>query len=521
MAAQSGQVVSPNLRLKGTGTPGRRLGSNPMGLTAVAAALASSLWLAPSNAETRPRHGRSLRASLLGEPTTFDPQQAVTHADQTVAGLLFDSLYSLSPDGTALPELAAALPEKSADNRVWTIPIRVGAWFHNGKRLAVADVVASLSRLQNGPQSWLIASVASVEAAADQGAVILRLRYPDPRLLSQLASPVAAITLGGRRPNRRPIGTGPFRFDGLDRSGKEVRFRAFDKHHRGRAYLDRLLLRWYENFDDEARAYEVGRVQMSFRGQAAFAGHVPKYKTETVDAPISVLAYVGFGQSHPKLLADRDFRLALSLAINRESLARLGAGEQLLPTNRPVSAAVGGRPKSAAVRTQLKEAKQALARASSRVPALATPATLNLQILVNRSRPDDRDIADKILAATAKLGISATVATVGAAVWNKKVKRGATDLYIGQLAAPASSERIQLAAAFAAGGDSWASRALRRGPLDRASSYSEFRRRLPIVPLLHRSIRAHHRVDINGFFFDGSGQTEWANVFFFGAATRN
>jgi len=355
--------------------------------------------------------------------------------------------------------------------------------------------------------------------------VIFRLRYIEPALLSQLASPVAAITPAGKRPGRQPLGTGPFRFSGIDRTKREIRLKAFAAHHRGRPYLNRLILRWYESFDDEARAYEVGRVQVSFRGAIAFSGHVPKYKTESVEAPASILAYVGFGtglgQVQPKLLADRDFRHALSLAINRNGLAKLGTGERIVPTDQPVSNTAGRAANRAALVAQVAEARTALARASQRHPSLQHPARLNLQILVNRSRPDDRDIADKILSATSKIGISATVVEVGAAVFDKRVKRGATDLYIGQLVAPLATETTQLAAAFVAGGSSWARRALGRGPLERTTAYAEFGRQLPLIPLLHRSIIAHHRIDLHGLVFDGEAQTEWADVFFFGEATRN
>ena len=487
--------------------------------TALIAALAVAL-AAPASAagEARPRYGGNLEASLLGEPATLDPHEATSHAEVTLAEMVFDGLYRLDDGRAPLPELAAALPQVSEDGLEVTIALRVGVAYHDGRRLEIADVVRSLERLKRSTANgWLVAPVTEVVAVPDSDAVVLKLAYPTPDLAVRLAAPAAAITRAGSRPRRgRMAGTGPFELRRV--GGRELRLRAFEEHHRGRAYLRDLRLRWFTKPDEEARDYEVGRSHVSFRGAVAYPGHRPKYRTDSIEGPATVLAYVGLGRAHASILADRDFRRALSLSLNRRSMRNLGSGEHVDPTVSPESRALGGpRASNAELSARLDQARRLLAK----VGALRSGRRPTLEILVDRSRPDDRDIADKVLASLHRIQVPARVVELSAQSFARRVRGGNCDLYIGQLAPQISSNAAQLAAAFAAGGDDWAARRLASGPLDVAAARAEFSRRLPIIPLFHRTIRAHHRSDVLGVRFAGSGQLVWADVFMFGSPRRN
>jgi hypothetical protein len=472
------------------------------------------------SAESRPRYGGRLEASLLSEPATLDPHDATTHAELTLAEMIFDGLYRLDDTPALIPELATALPQVSEDGLEITIPIRVGARFHDGHKLTAADVVASLKRLRTSRvNGWLVAAMVDVKAEGD--AVVLALKYPSPELGVNLAAPAAAITRAGRQPRRgRMHGTGPFIMRRV--GGGALRLRAFDGHHRGRAYLDRVRLRWFSKPDEEARDYEVGRSHVSFRGAVAYPGHRPKYRTHSIEGPATVLAYVGLGRAHARILGDRNFRLALSAAINRTSMRNLGSGERVVATVSPEAIALGGPRASAAVlRARLDRAKRFLDAASASVDALRPGKRPTLEILVDRSRVDDRDIADKVLASLFRLDVPARVVELSAQAFARRVATGGCDLYIGQLSPQVATTSGELIAAFGAGGDNWARSRLALAPLDLGEARVEFGKRLPIIPLFHRTIRVHHRADVYGVRFEGSGQLVWSDVFLFGSARRN
>lgn len=93
--------------------------------------------------------------------------------------------------------------------------------------------------------------------------------------------------------------------------------------------------------------------------------------------------------------------------------------------------------------------------------------------------------------------------------------RGACDLWIGQLAAPITVAAAWWGAAFAAGGDGWAQARLAAGALDPGEAGRRFALRLPIVPLMFRSLLMWHRTEVRGLGFDASGRPGLADLYWF------
>jgi hypothetical protein len=158
-----------------------------------------------------------------------------------------------------------------------------------------------------------------------------------------------------------------------------------------------------------------------------------------------------------------------------------------------------------------------LANARSRVPALA-PANLpglRLTIVVDATRPDDREIALRVSRGLDKLGIGFTIEAVAADKLRERIARGTCDLWIGQLAAPITVAAAWWGAAFAAGGDSWAQSKLATGALDPGEATRQFAARLPIVPLMFRSLLVWHRTEVHGLGFDASGRPGLADLYWF------
>jgi len=483
------------------------------------AALALVACAAIAHGETRPRYAGQVEATLLGAPATLDPALARSHAEATVAELVFDTLYRLDGDGEAQPHLALGPPVYDEKRTTVRIAIRKGVRFHDGSELTAQDVAASLERTR-ATAPWVLASVAEVRANGD--AIELALRAPTPDLELMLALPQTAVTKQGKPPGDHPIGTGPFAVEAWDRARHRLKLRAFDDHFAGRPYVD-LELRWYDTPDGEARNFETGGAQISVRGASAFAGGEPTYRAAEVNSPAAVLAFVGFGQAHAAITGDRAFRRALDLAIARGGLATIGSGEVVLPTRAPIPVEAGAPPLDAAARAgDLAGATAQLADAARRVPQLQPGriATLAFEILVEDTRPDDRENAERVVRALDKLGIAATVSAVPAQQLRERVAAGSCDLWIGQLAEPLRETAAWYGAAFSAGNDDWATGQLAAGALDPAAAARAFAERTPIVPLMFRAVRMWHRTDLRGIAFDASGRPGYADMFFFGAPVR-
>jgi len=466
-----------------------------------------------AHAELRPRYGGTVEATLLGGPATFDPVAAKTHAELTVIGLVYDTLYVLGPDGTARPHLAAAPPVFDEKRTTARIELKKGVVFQDGTALTAQDVAASLERARM-TLHYALPIVTAVRADGDGGE--LSLAVPPANLAELLALPQLSITKGGRSPAAgKVIGTGPFAIEQAELAHHKLALRAFDNHFAGRPFLDRLELRWYDTPEAEARRFETGNAHTSARGVSAFAGGTPTFAARDVAGPVALLVYVGFGAAHPVLDRDPAFRRALDLALARGGLGSIGSGEQVVPTRVPVP---NGPPLDGIAKIgDLDQARAQLAEAAKHVPELARPGAVRLEILVEDARPDDRDIAERVGLALDKLGIAWSVTPVSAQVLRERVATNKADLWIGQLVEPVSEPSVWWGAAFAAGGDDWPVPALQTSSLDLAAAAKAFAQRVPIVPLLFRSIRLWYRTDLHGVAFDALGRPCFADAFLFGA----
>ncbi|ACY16931.1 ABC transporter substrate-binding protein [Haliangium ochraceum] len=478
-------------------------------LSVAAAALAPS----PSAAESRPRYGGSVAAGLLGEPVHVDPAHARSHAELTLAGLLFDALYRIGARDAGgrvqlEPHLAAALPsvEATASGALARIPIRPGVMFHDGRALSAADVLASLRRLGTTPARWVLSDVRRIERDGD--AVLLHLDAAatsdaeraalGERLALALSASASAITPGGAVPRAsNPVGSGPFRVRAVDRRRRRIQLAAHDAHFAGRPYLDSLELRWFEDASGEAAAYEVGALALSQRGAVAYPGHRPKHQTVQATGPTAVLVYAGAGRR--ARMRSAAARRALSLALDRSGMRGIGTGERVEPALTPVPASLGGAGADAAAhQPRMSLARDALrqARADDSELDRALARGQELEILVDRSRPDDREIAETVAAALFRLGVRARITELPARGVTERVSRGDADLYIGHLSLPVPDAALVRAAAGQRVGE------------------------LEIIPLLHRAVRVHHRSDLRGVTLDELARPDFADAYFFGAPAR-
>jgi MarR-like DNA-binding transcriptional regulator SgrR of sgrS sRNA len=480
---------------------------------AAVAAVAALGLAAAARAEIRPPYGGAVEATLLGEPVALDPADAQSHAEVTVVGLVFDTLYALGPDGAAEPHLALGPPVLDAARTTAHVAVRRGVQFHDQSVMTAADVADSLERVRVR-QGWLLAQVAAVRAAGD--GVDLVLRAPGIDVAPLLALPQTAIARRGQAPTAaRPIGSGPFVIDGVDPAGKHLALRAFDDYFAGRPYLDRLGLAWFDAPDAEARRFEAGAVQLSARGQTAFAGGRPRSPAAAVDSPASVLVFVGFGRQHAAVTGEPAFRRALDLALDRGAVATIATGERTQATRLPLP---GGPPLDPqGLAGNVAAARGVLDEAGRRIPQLteAGRRALRLAIVVDETRPDDREIALRVSRGLDRLGVGFTIEAVPARRLRDRAASGDCDLWIGQIAAPPGVAAAWWGAAFAAGGDDWAHRQLVTGAIDAGAATAEFARRLPILPLMFRSLLIWHQREIHGLAFDASGRPGFADLYRF------
>lgn len=466
-------------------------------------------------AETRPEYGGIVVSSLLEEPLRVDPIAARSHTDTKVAGLIFDTLYR-EAGGVVVPHLASDMPDVTDPRRV-RVPLRARVFFHNGKVMKASDVADSLRRVKKSPIGHILANVVTI--TVDEGDLVIELRVADAKLAARLSSPHTAVTFKGRAPNwRRLVGSGPYQFKERSTRKKELRLVAHPKHFAGRAYADEIRLRWFDIKSAESRSYETGASQISMRGDIAFAGHRPKYKTNKKEVEANILVYLGFGKSSA-LLAESQFRHALAAAIGRAGMKHIGSGEPVVPTLSPLPRSARGTViSSAGMAANGAKSKKLLNSLGTNYKSLKNNSLL-LDIIVNKSRPDDAIVAGRVAAALFAVGIQSRLVTLSASAFQTRVASGQCDLFIGQLATPGTMPVNTLRTAFVAGGAGGALPALAKK--GRTALEREFAAQLPLIPLFHRGLRVDYRSDLLSLEFDSSARLRYEDLFFFGKPEKN
>jgi MarR-like DNA-binding transcriptional regulator SgrR of sgrS sRNA len=452
------------------------------------------------HSESRAKIGGTIEASLTSEPRWIDPLLAQTYTDVQLTSLIHESLYRMGADGPS-PVLAAELP-RWVNKLTARISIRPST-FHSGVAVNASDVAASLERARLGRFSAALEFVASI--SVDGTDVVIALRSPMPRLATLLALPQLAILPGGVAPSDTTVGAGPFVWSTPISASRSLELNAYVNHVSGRPFVDRLKLRWFDAGDAEARRFEAGQSHVSLRGATAFAGAKPAFASSKLESAATVLTFVGFCSRSPAV-AHPSFRRGLDVGVARGGMTSLGQGEKIIPTTTPVPNNANNALLLPGSPSDLTSATAELFAAFPRLSA--ETATNPLQLLVDNSVLDDHEVAERVIRALDKLGVTARVVGATNRQFNDTLSNQSCDMYIGQLTLPADNAMLWWTQSYALG--------RQQSKSSMADMAASFRKELPIVPLFHRGVRLWQRNDVQGLRLDELGNVGYDNMFVIG-----
>jgi len=189
----------------------------PVILVLVAAFIIFS-WNALGAAE--PKTGGSLKVAMIGEPPSLDGHWTTATIVSIISHHYLEPLFTFGDKYNIIPMLAESY-KIGAGAKVYTIKLRQGVRFHNGKEMTSADVVASLNRWGKIATvgKRLFSQVESLKAV-DKNTVEFRMKGPSGIVLPSLANvnqlpgiyPKEVVDEAGDGMIKQPIGTGPFKF---------------------------------------------------------------------------------------------------------------------------------------------------------------------------------------------------------------------------------------------------------------------------------------------------------------------
>jgi peptide/nickel transport system substrate-binding protein len=228
--------------------------------------------LTPGPTGGKPKNGGRLVVAALngGATEILNPQKAIATGDFLRGIALFDGLYFIGTGGLQ-PGLATSA-EPNKDGTLWTLKLREGVHWHDGKPFTADDVLYTMSTWSD-PDKCYFAGTATANIdlkkvrKRDAMTVEVPLLRPIAEFPSLLSYTYAVIIPNGFKNWDKPVGTGAFRFRSF-KAGSSSTFTANPDYWRGRPYVDELVI-------DTSFTNDSARLNALLGGSAAIVPNVP------------------------------------------------------------------------------------------------------------------------------------------------------------------------------------------------------------------------------------------------------
>lgn len=376
-------------------------------------------------ATTPAAHGQRDQVDWLleDEPDSLDLDTQGSSAGRVVLTNVCERLYQLQPDMSIKPFLATKA--RTPDDKTLVLTVRDGVTFHDGSALTADDVLWSLRRHADPDmeQADEFGNVRSMKKTGDRE-ITIRFKAPDALFTKALAGDAGIVwnkeqvTASGKEfgtPGQSDACSGPYELTGW-KSGDSLTIEAYEDYWGEQPLTRRVTFRWASD-SAMVNALKTGAADGTYAESPNTAsalrtaqGIDQHYGPSTASLVLIPTARGG--------LKDPRIRRALSLAIDRDGIARSGYGGLVQPWATPVGSGAWGyeKPRFAAAQKKLAALAPAtptaetLAEAKRLVKAAGAPTE---PIVIGTDSSQGRTVvANATRAALQRIGLKGQIKTV-------------------------------------------------------------------------------------------------------------
>ena len=288
-----------------------------------------------STTSATPKAGGTLSVSQGEEVITLDPLKALDTSSINVLSQINETLFKVNAQDENEPWLAESAKE-SDGGRVWTLQLRKGAEFSNGKPMTSADVLFTLEAAKKSAL-WtaVLEGIKSIAAPSPSTIVITNFKpAPElPALLSQYSFGIVPRDFGGvteKEFAQHPIGTGPFMLSSW-RHGESITL-VKNPHYweKGKPYLDKLTFQAVPSPESRVAQLKGGQLDLIYQPPWSQVEAIASTPGLTVPhLPLGFVESIVLNSRIP-LFRNMKAREAFNLAIDREGIVSavlVGRGE--------------------------------------------------------------------------------------------------------------------------------------------------------------------------------------------------
>lgn len=287
-----------------------------------------------------PASGGDLKVAGWSASTadTLDPAKASLSTDYVRCCALYNRLTVLDKAGSTQMELAESI--ESADAKAWTVKLRRGVTFHDGKALTADDVVFSLKRHLDPAVGSKVAKIAAQITgvkAIDKSTIEITLAGPNADLPTILALHHFMIVADGTKDFSKGNGTGAFVLQRFEPGTRSTMVKNKNYWKSGAPYVD--------SFEFFAISDDTARVNALLSGDIHLAGAINPRSMRLVEGQAGFALSKSSASNYTDLNlrldtapgSNKDFISGMKYLVNREQIlksALRGLGE--LGNDQPV-----------------------------------------------------------------------------------------------------------------------------------------------------------------------------------------
>lgn len=280
-------------------------------------------------------YGGMIKEGIVGEPRHINPLLSQSDADRDLVKLIYSGLFKYNEDGKLVPDLAKSY-ETSPDELNYTIYLKEDVMWHDGTPITADDIIFTVQTAQNpdyGSLQRINWQGVELEKVNDQ-VVIFKLKNKYAQFLNNLTMPllpqhlwenVKPINFALSELNIKPIGAGPYKFKKLKKNSSGriniYELAANSYFNTGKPFIEKLELKFYGSEDALIEAYNKNEIDNLVVISPKNIKKI-RFKQRLTVEKIKMPRYFGvfFNQNQSKILSDKNIRLALAHATDKESI---------------------------------------------------------------------------------------------------------------------------------------------------------------------------------------------------------
>ncbi len=377
-----------------------------------------------------------LSIALGGDVTSMDPHFHNLTPNNNIGAHVFETLVAKDAGGRYKPALAESW--RAVDDTTWEFKLRKGVRFHDGSIFTAADVVFSLDRIPNVPNSpspfTTYTKQVTEKIVVDPWTLRLKSAAPYPQMPIDISTVLivsskaaSGATTDDFNTGKATVGTGPFKFVRWQK-GDRIELARNDAYWGPQAPWDKVTFRIITSDPTRVASLLAGEVRAIENVPTTDLAKLSSNKDFTIYRTVSVrLMYLHLDTARDKSpfvtdkagkpldrnpLKDVRVRRAMSKAINRPALVeRVMEGAAVATGQLMPEGFFGYTPALKPERYDLDGARKLLAEAGY-------PDGFGLTLHAPNNRyVNDEQIAQAIAQMLARIGIQTRVDAMPAAVY--------------------------------------------------------------------------------------------------------